>query len=176
MLNFVLFVLLVNLTPSDYDGMIFWQEHRAIDWTDFKGVPNLTSPYDAEANSGVRYTYTFATRGSTTQVNFEVHSFFNAEQSWIKSQKQTDFLLEHEQLHFDISELHARKLKKAFGEYQFSKSPKKEIEKIFNKINKERAEMQVKYDHESDHSKNKLAQAKWKTFVKAELSTLSRYQ
>ena len=156
--------------------MIFWQEDRTIDWTDFKGIPNPSSPFDAEANSGVRYTYTFTTRGNTAQVNFEVNSFFNAEESWIKTQKQTDFLLEHEQLHFDISELHARKLKKAFSEYQFSKSPKKEIEKIFNKINKERAEMQVRYDEESDHSKNKLEQTRWKAFVKAELSTLSRYQ
>ncbi|MEQ9169109.1 MAG: DUF922 domain-containing protein [Fulvivirga sp.] len=176
MFNIILFVLIANLAPTEYDGMIFWQEGRTIDWADFKGAPNPSSPFDAEANSGVRYTYTFTTQGSAAQVNFEVHSFFNAEQSWIKSQKQTDLLLEHEQLHFDISELHARKLKKAFGEYHFSKSPKKEIEKIFNKINKERAEMQVKYDHESDHSKNKLAQAKWKAFVKAELSTLSRFQ
>lgn len=176
MLNLFLLVLLINFVPSDYDGMIFWQEGRSINWEDFKAAPNPSSPFDAEANSGVRYTYSYTTKGNTAQVNFEVHSFFNAHQSWIKTQKQTDFLLAHEQLHFDISELHARKLKKAFSEYKFSKTPKKEIEKIFNKINKERALMQVKYDEESDHSKNKLEQAKWKAFVKAELSTLSRYQ
>ncbi len=176
MFNLLLFIFFANLTTSEYDGIIFWQKDRTIDWTDFKAVPNPSSPYDAEANSGVRYTYSLTNKGNSSHVNFEVHSFFNAQQSWIKAQKQTELLLQHEQLHFDISELHARKLKKAFLEQKFSKAHKKEIEKIFNKINKERAIMQALYDEESDHSKNKLEQARWKAFIKAELSTLSKYQ
>ncbi len=159
-----------------YETEVVWRNRPLLTWSDFRGVPDNTSPYDAQANSGVKYSYSITMQNGKSTVIFDVHSFFDSQMSWSKTEKQNDFLLKHEQLHFDISELHARKLKKAFSIYAFSKSPQKEVEKIFARINKERQVMQNKYDEETNHSKNKEMQAKWQILIERELTSLQEYR
>jgi len=50
----------------------------------------------------------------------------------VKSAK-TDYLLNHEQRHFDIAEIFARKLRKELEEYTFNKNNLKEIENLYKK-------------------------------------------
>jgi hypothetical protein len=164
-------------SDTDREGLIVWNERTGIDWTDFRGIPDNRSPYDAQANSGLKYSYSYSV-GNNNKINvqFDVNSFFNSQLSWSKSQKQTHILLDHEQLHFDISEVHARKLKKTLSAFHFSKNVKKEAEKIFSKINGDRLQMQNNYDLESDHSKNDKQQAKWAAFIQEELQALEAYK
>jgi Fe-S cluster biosynthesis and repair protein YggX len=162
-----------NIVTED---IIKWNEQPQISWSHFKGKPDPSSPYDAQLNSGVRYTYSYESKNGNVKIGFDVFSYMDSKSSWSKHLKQTTYLLNHEQLHFDISELHARILKKAFQETKFPKDPLKEIEKIFNRISKERQEMQNKYDRESDHSKNSAQQAKWEEFVGQQLINLDAYK
>ncbi|UJH92241.1 DUF922 domain-containing Zn-dependent protease [Antarcticibacterium sp. 1MA-6-2] len=92
---------------------------------------------------------------------------------------KSDYLLSHEQLHFDITELHARKLRKHLSHLsidQLSKKPKEVLNSFYTKVEKERAAMQLQYDRETKHSLNKEAEAKWQLFVKEELQKLEDYQ
>jgi hypothetical protein len=174
---YILLILFFNGSENtDREGFIVWNEGTGIDWTDFQGIPDSASPFDAQANSGLKYSYSYSINNKKLNVEFEIHSFFNSQLSWSKSQKQTHFLLDHEQLHFDISELHARKLKKTLSAFNFSKNVEKEVEKIFAKINSDRLQMQNKYDLESDHSKNNGLQAKWSAFIQEELHNLDSYK
>ena len=70
-------------------------------------------------------------------------------------------MLQHEQTHFDITELHARKLRKRIEAYNFSENAKAELDELYNQIERERRAMQSKYDLETDHSILKAEEVAW---------------
>ncbi len=63
-------------------------------------------------------------------------------------------LLAHEQLHFDITELFARKLRKAMVEFDFenSRNLRAALQALYKKTEMERALMQKKFDVETKHT------------------------
>jgi predicted secreted Zn-dependent protease len=75
---------------------------------------------------------------------------------------KTDYILAHEQGHFDITELFARRLHEALLQYTFNrKTYKQDINAIYQKIVREKEEMQHAYDSESDHSRKRKLQFEW---------------
>lgn len=78
--------------------------------------------------------------------------------------------MSHEQGHFDIAELFARKLRKAFKEYIFNpKTIEADYNKIFSRIKTERSKMDALYDKETNLSRNKSKQLYWNKKIEAEL-------
>lgn len=137
-----------------------WSEKDKLVWSDFKGKPSVGAGNDALTN--VVMGYEFDVLGFN-HFMFKLNLHFQRNDSWVKSSQRSDYLLAHEQLHFDIHELFARKFMKyaheerAFADEDFSKA----LKKIFNKTFRELKKMQEDYDHETDHSRNREAQAKW---------------
>jgi predicted secreted Zn-dependent protease len=82
----------------------------------------------------------------------------------------------HEQGHFDIAELFARKLRKAFVGYKFNaQTVGKDIDHLFILNRQERTQMDMLYDKETDFSRNRKQQLLWNKKIKAELGTLQKY-
>lgn len=74
---------------------------------DFRGgerVPGLS----AEANTGIGVKSAGEPGGRDFRIT--ITSFFDPCGSWMRESERNDYTLDHEQLHFDITELHARKL------------------------------------------------------------------
>ena len=72
-------------------------------------------------------------------------------------------ILGHEQLHFDISELYARKLKKRLESERYAYGTvKTKVKSIYRKINEELDIYQNLYDAETNFSRNMDKQAEWK--------------
>lgn len=112
------------------------------------------------------------------ELDFHVETFFYPELSWVQSGSKNQHLLEHEQLHFDISELHARKLRKllySVDASKLNKDSKEYLNAFYEKIDKERSAMQKAYDNESDHGLNKQAQSKWRHYVNQELALFEAF-
>jgi predicted secreted Zn-dependent protease len=83
---------------------------------------------------------------------------------------KNDHILGHEQGHFDITELHARKLYKDLKEYKFRKgSVSNDINQIYNQVVNELQQMQNDYDKESDHSRNFRLQKEWESRIAEDL-------
>ncbi|PTX42421.1 uncharacterized protein DUF922 [Christiangramia gaetbulicola] len=155
---------------------IKWQEGRPLTWEDFKAEPDTTLSYSANTNSGISYTWNYSTATGVPVLEHEVFTNFYPNKSWVqKDIHDEDYLLKHEQLHFDISELHARKLRKALAEYEILRNIRQDLKRIYNRIEAERVEMQNKFDRETSHSENKEAERKWREFVKQELKKLAKY-
>lgn len=151
---------------------IFWKED-GLTWEDFKAQPDLNSPFHANTNAGLSYSWGLKNDNGNIELQYQVLSFFNPNSSWVKPGSTNEYLLKHEQLHFDITELHARKLRKKLAEIkvdQLGKDPKAILTKAYEIIEKERAFMQKKYDQETNHSLNKNAEAKWQDYIKRELN------
>lgn len=154
-----------------------WRESYKLSWSDFKGEPN----YEVSASAITAYGISF--RFSITEKDAHIMSFttevlchFYPEKSWYKPDERSDTLLKHEQLHFDITELHARKLRYAIAELKVSKSLKKELKTLNNRVNKALTAMQKRYDDETNYSRNDESQIKWQTFVSEELEKLSQFK
>jgi len=91
-------------------------------------------------------------------------------------QKYRDDLLVHEQTHFDLTELYARKLRKQLSETKFTRSnPSKESFPIFKEMQKQYRDRQDLYERETDFSLNTAKQAEWTARIVAELNELSAY-
>lgn len=101
-----------------------------------------------------------------------LESFFD---SRTRNSKRSLALLKHEQIHFDIMELVARKFRKELDEDLIGCSSELYFNdrlnfylKMFNQISK-------KYDKETNHSVNKENQKKWNRYIEIELNKLSNY-
>lgn len=163
---------------QDNEPVLSWQETYKLTWADFKAKPNLNDAAVAITASGITFGFsvTQTNKGDVLSFNTEVYSHFYPEQSWYKIEKANAHILEHEQLHFDITELYARKFRYRISKLKVSNSIRKQLKKTHNAINTELAQMQNRYDNETDYSRNFESQAKWKNFVNTELNKLSKYK
>lgn len=105
-----------------------------------------------------------------------MHAHFYPGQSWYKPKLADNHVLSHEQFHFNITELYARKFRQRISLLETSNNIKKELNQLYKIIKMELGEMQNKYDNESNYSRDVENQAKWEVFVTSELEKLSKYK
>ena len=170
----LIFVLSLPLVAQDTEK-ITWDKTRLLKWEDFKANPKKHLPYKANTNSGLSFSWNATKSSDETIFTYEVGSNFYPKRSWVKEIEEVDYLLAHEQLHFDITELHSRKLRKALSNYEPGPKMKKELNDIYSEIELQRQQMQNQFDKETNHSINKEAEYQWRKFVEKELNKLSEY-
>lgn len=155
---------------------IVWQEDRKLDWTDFRGIPNAADTFVASTNSGVSFAFSIKESESGVEVDYTVLSNFYPALSWYRPQRVNAYILAHEQTHFDISELFARKLRKKLASIEDPRQFKELADKYYNENEFERREMQRRYDEESDHSNIESKEYEWREFVKDQLKLLEAWK
>lgn len=172
LLYFSLLFLVFYASAQQSPDKIFWGENK-LTWEDFRGKPDKTSSFQANTSAGLSYSWGVRSENGAVTLNYEVFSYFNPNSSWVYPESRGNaHLLSHEQLHFDITELHARKLRKKLSEVkidQLGKDPRATLNKLYENIEKERAAMQAKYDKETSHSINKEAEARWQKYIDEEM-------
>lgn len=175
MFKYLLVFLLLGFTSKEQS--ILWSEDYRLDWSDFKGAPNYNSDAVAITASGLSFGLTAKTTSSKLlEFTATVEARFYPDQSWYKKEHVNNIILAHEQLHFDITELHARKFRKQIAETNFTVNIKSELNHLNKKINKELKAYQEKYDSESNYSRTIEAQKQWQILIKQELKKLSKYK
>ncbi len=172
----VSFLLLFFAIPQGNPEKMEWDEHRILTWNDFQAVPDKSASFVASTNSGISFSYSYTTKNGKIDFTYSVASFFYPKKSWFKPTEVDDYILKHEQTHFDISELHARKLRKSIDNATFSKNLKTEIESLYNVNEKVRRAMQQKFDKETDHSKKRKEEVRWENYVAQQLREYARWK
>lgn len=150
-----------------------WKSIGQLEWEDYKAKPNKASSFKALTATGV----SFAINYEESILTINIINSFDPSDSWTKDKSSTR-LLAHERLHFDISELFARKLRKAILETTFTSRGKalmNEISGLYQKKMKELAHFQKAYDKETDHSIIEKTQKEWELMVHHELESLNNY-
>jgi len=174
----ILFLFFSVIVPSgNEDEKIAWNENQKLSWSDFKAAPKGNG-YVASTSSGISFSYNFSYKetGEIIDLDVSITSYFYPENSWFISSEASEYILKHEQTHFDISELHARILRKKISETSFSKNLKIEIEAIYKSVEDKRRDMQHLFDDESDHSKIKEKEMEWEVFVEAQLKSYANWK
>ena len=154
--------LLVFLLPDD--DHIKWQADRRLTWDDFKAPPQKLGNTAAMTTTHLGFSYS-VTNGKVT---YKIDCRFEKNKSW--GLVKNDWILRHEQGHFDIAELFARRLNKLINEYQFNRSSfQKDLDVIYKSVVDEKEIYQQQYDNETDYSRNKTNQEEWLKKIESEL-------
>ncbi|MFC4721127.1 hypothetical protein ACFO5O_02255 [Geojedonia litorea] len=154
-----------------------WRDDIKLSWNDFRGPAKNQSGAVAVTASGITFGYSVQrTDSKIIDFSANVEAHFYPDKSWVKKELANDYILAHEQLHFDITELHVRKFRKRISEVKISEQLNTTLNRLHAQINKELAEMQNQYDKESNNSIDKIAQAKWMVFVAEELRKYEPYK
>ncbi|PIB25314.1 DUF922 domain-containing protein [Maribacter sp. 4G9] len=138
-----------------------WSSNFRLQWKDFKGEIPTGANAAATTASGISYNFSSSYENGQMVVNYRVQSFFYPTKSWYRPQICNDVTLLHEQLHFDISEVFARKMAKEMSETEFTKNIKQEVRLLYKRILKELDAFQRRYDLETDFSRNIEKQKLW---------------
>lgn len=174
MLNLV--ILLLILPFGLKAQLVKWSTDRPLTWSDFKGRPPANDPFMANTNADVSYSYTASINSNVYTLTFKVEHNFTQNISWVKPDKQTPALLQHEQLHFDLSEYFARTLYRELTNKTYTANYQQEVRDIFASIMKRMKAEQIKYDADTQHSINKEKQADWEAVVRQQLLETPPYQ
>jgi hypothetical protein len=154
--------------PIEYD------EKQELTWQDYKGKPNRSSSF--KALTATKISFKASSNGEI--LSLSIKNSFEPHSSWTKN-TESEVLLKHERLHFHISEVYARKLRKEILESQFKSSGQKlitEITKLYEKKMNELTRYQKQYDRETEHSINESKQEEWELTVYMELDLLANYK
>ena len=152
------------------EDTLHWRKDRKLSWDDFQGIPDTLNDFKnapdinsipaAGTSSGFAY-YPYYT--SETILAFKVNAVFFKKKSWVrKNWVRTKYALNHEQRHFDITEIYARRLQKALNNCNLNKNTIIEsCKKIYDSLRFERDKMQALYDIETRHSLDSCKQREW---------------
>jgi len=146
----------LNAKAVETAEYIPWLDERLLTWDDFQCAPKKNT--DAVASTSTSLGIAYQLRNGT--LTYAVSCNFSKTKSW--GWVKTDYILAHEQAHFDITEIYARKLHQAMQEYQYNRRTYREdLNNIYNKIVWEKEAFQNAYDHGTDHSRKKRLQLEW---------------
>ena len=146
-----------TLLAQDKDEeLVKWSPSSKLTWADYKASPNPNSDAAASTTTYLGISYNIA----SNSFSYKIESSFSKTRSW--GLHKTTYILSHEQGHFDIAEIFARKLHRQMSAYKFNKNNfQRELKKIYQDILDEKEKMQNDYDRETNHSINKEKQEEW---------------
>ena len=152
------------------EELISWNEEKKLTWADYKGKARTDADAAASTATYLGIEYNFNNKG----FGYKITCSFSKTKSW--GLHKTDYILAHEQGHFDIAEIFARKLNRQMREYKFNKNSfKDDLKKIYVTITTEKEEMQNEYDRETNHSIIKDKQTEWLWRIEKMLKEYNSY-
>jgi hypothetical protein len=166
-------VAFILLFPEDRKDILVWDQNRLLNWDDFRGKPQKRF-----AAASTHYDMYKTTEQKGKEVEVKVEAVFLCDKSWKKMSWCSQSVLDHEQKHFDIDELYARKLRKLIKEQKYSsyEEVKTISDSLYNVIDKEMDIYQDKYDDETDGSMNGEKQREWQKKIDKEIADLSSHK
>ena len=152
--------LLVLLLPlqifAQRSNLVPWSLERRLTWNDFQGSVPANAPNAALTSSTIGFNYGYSETGFT----YSITCSFDKKLSW--GRIKNAYILGHEQGHFDIAELYARKFNKALANYKVNhRTLKSDVNNLYMSLMQEHSRTQNQYDDETDFSRNPDEQLRW---------------
>ena len=178
--TFILLLMLLlgqSFAPKVDNRLILWGANVTLTWDDFQGKfdvnvakKNPLEPDKIVEENGRRtvthvemdaycfHQISFASRYAADSITFEVKTMFDKSKSWKNT--NSEYILNHEQRHFDLGEVYARKFRKYLYDSVNAYNEAAQ-NKMFNRFLDEDNESQRQYDSVSNHSINQNGQLEW---------------
>lgn len=170
-LTITFFLCLVKSFSQD-DNLLVWNEKYKLKKEDFKGVKEKSKLYTTGAKSFINIEYIHV-KEKNVNFHYVICVFFKDKSYLVKTISNT---LDHEQIHFDIGELFARKIRKEFSELK--KAGIQDIQK-YNKLFRElHSKFKIYnniFDAETSFSADYVRHNEWRIRITKELLVLKDY-
>lgn len=141
---------------EETEDYISWSADRKLHWNDFLSEPKRNTDAVALTNTALGITY----RMTNGELDYEITCNFSKTKSW--GLLKTPYILAHEQGHFDVTEIFARKLHEELLNYKFNRRTyRQDVNVIYDRVVKAKEAFQKAYDGQTDHSRNKAQQKEW---------------
>jgi hypothetical protein len=164
--------------------LLCWQANRKLRWEDFQAPANVLPTDDplfwTSAASCAPVLQLIGTKDATGRNNFFVTAALDKSRSWVRASvlARSDQVLAHEQVHFDICELIARRLRQRIAQvYEaggdvFTPAFRQELQQLLD----EQAGWNTRYDQETAHGLLRDQQQQWQQLLARELAKLAAYE
>lgn len=151
---------------------IAWSASRRLNWEDFRAKPEDGNPHHAMTAANLAVD----AGCKNNKFFYEVKCVFLPGESWSKN-KQSEKLLAHEQLHFDLTEVHARMLRKQLqGIGNSCGNLKSQLNTTVGAAFKAWKTEQERFDKLSRHGLDKEVQLEWAASIADRLQELEAWQ
>jgi len=149
---------------------VIWKQDSLLRKEDFKAKPKSNGPL------GLSYIGLLLYPGeSGGELLFYVEALFVKSKSYLV--QFSEYVLKHEQIHFDLSEVYARTLRKRIAETNFKKikNATGEINRLYERTSAELFREETKYDNDTQHGINSAKQKVWDEDISRRLKELEAY-
>ncbi len=165
----------VTPSPTAASPSIPYKNAVLLKWNDFKASPNFQSNAAAITSAGFGYKMNFRAQGDEAFLNIMVHCTFSPNESWVKPNHKTDYILNHEQHHFDIAYIQTMRFIGNLKATTFTRQNyTQQIEQLYNQAQLDLTQMQTTYDGETKNSQLNNEQAQWNKKVEAQIKAFSK--
>ena len=147
-------------TRTSNTDTIYWSADYQLTWSDFQGkVPKNSYDGKAATLSGL---ISAVSMSPEDEIIVNIQAVFSRRGSWVKQDGKTASILHHEQGHFNISEVYARRANQLMRAQHFTRANfQATADRIFNKIMEEWSQTQDLYDAATNHSIDTAQQRVW---------------
>ena len=167
--------IVVLFSNAQQNNIINWSQSYRLTYEDFQATVPGNANKAIQGTTDASIELNFEQVGDV--VNVSLVSYFKRHDSWIRTEAKNEYTLKHEQGHFDIAEIFARKMRKALQKKKLDRrNGASQIKKIFNKLLKKYLETQKEYDNATGHSIKVKDQEKWIQKISDELKELEAYK
>jgi hypothetical protein len=150
-----------------------------LDWANYAQKPATHGNIKAFTYAGVSYFL----RQSGTEHIVQFQAYVNVNDSWVLEGAASKSLLEHEQGIFDLTEVYARKMKKAAMALIAEQGPDAKfdtllplIRGVYRELNNELFQQQNMYNVETRNGNDLAAQKRWNEKISSDLKVLEPYK
>ncbi len=168
-------VFVENKINNPSNDTIYFDFNRKLTWQDFQGKVPPGAPWGAMTASGFSFNSSMKEDENNLHISVGVYTFFTKQDSWKKPEINSDYHLEHEQHHFDITRLYAQKLVGEIAKANFTKfNYRKLLYSIFEKVYGQSLACQKEYDQETNNSMDVEKQKEWNKKITSEIKDLKK--
>lgn len=153
--------------------LVIWEEGIKLKWSDFQSKNFVGIGVTAASMIRLKLDYEIDSKG----VWFKVQNLFYKKESTVRSDR-TDYVLSHEQGHFDIGEVYARKIRKELFSIKktIDRSNYQILDSVYRTYNKLMINEQALYDLETRYSNDTIKQKIWNARIQDMLDSLDLYK
>lgn len=157
---------------------IYWSENVKLNWDNFKSKVNNQRGTNVVAYTNCGWIYSYVKSSNPkAPIKIEISTVFNEDKSWKDVKRINDYVLLHEQKHFDVAELYSRKLRKEIAEnIKTSSDFDRKFKSIYNRILKEYQDFQRQYDGETKNGILEDKQSEYNRIIAEGLENYKSYK
>jgi hypothetical protein len=153
-----------------------WPQHPRLTWDDFKASPPKSTSYpSAVSDTGFKYQLVC----KNGMLDIDAAAFFSPSGSWVRPDGKTPELLRHEQGHFDMAEVYARRLSKAVLDARIgcgdTANANAAGEKVVGEFQREWQEAEREYEGDTKYGTDLRKQDAASSRIAADLTALSAF-